>query len=152
CETLDQAISAASMIGFPVVLKGSITGVTHKTELQVVKLGLKGPADIEVAWLDIAASVAAHNLADGFKRCIVQEQVVPGVELLASIRRDPQFGPVLLVGAGGTMVELLYDVASAPAPVTHDTALRMVRRLRIARLLDAWRGNPARDIDAVVDA
>ena len=83
---------------------------------------------------------------------LVQEQVVPGVELLASIRRDPQFGPVLLVGAGGTMVELLHDVVSAPAPVAHNAALHMVRRLRIARLLDAWRGNPARDIDALADA
>ena len=96
--------------------------------------------------------MAAHSLADAFNGCTVQEQVVSGVELLASIRRDPQFGPVLLVGAGGTMVELLSDVASAPAPVTHDAALRMVRRLRIARMLDAWRGNPAHDIDAVADA
>ena len=152
CETLDQAISAASIIGFPVVLKGNVTGMTHKAELQAVKLGLKSAADIEAAWRDIAASVAAHNLADAFSGCIVQEQVVPGVELLASIRRDPQFGPVLLVGAGGTMVELLHDLASAPAPVTYDTALRMVGRLRIARMLDAWRGNPARDIDAVANA
>jgi acetyl-CoA synthetase (ADP-forming) len=152
CETLHQAISAASIIGFPVVLKGNVTGMTHKSELQAVKLGLKSVADIEAAWREIAASVDAHNLADAFSGCIVQEQVVPGVELLASIRRDPQFGPVLLVGAGGTMVELLHDLASAPAPVTYNTALRMLGRLRIARMLDAWRGNPARDIDAVANA
>jgi acetyl-CoA synthetase (ADP-forming) len=152
CKTLDQAISAASIIGFPVALKGSVTGLTHKTELQAVKLGLKGPADIEVAWLEITASLAAQNLADSFDGCIVQEQVIPGVELLVSIRRDAQFGPILLVGAGGTMVELLRDVASAPAPVTYNTALHMIRRLRIARMLDIWRGSPARDIDAVADA
>jgi succinyl-CoA synthetase beta subunit len=152
CATLDQAIAAASMIGFPVVLKGSVTGVTHKTELQAVKLGLKSTVEIEVAWLDIVASVAAHDLTDAFTGCVVQEQVTPGPELLLSIRRDPQFGPLVMVGAGGTLVELLHDVASAPAPVSHDTAQRMVRSLRIARLLDVWRGNPARDIAAVVDA
>ena len=152
CATLDQALTATSMIGFPVVLKGSVTGVTHKTELQAVKLGLKSAADVEVAWLDIAASVAAHGLTDALTGCIVQEQVTPGPELLLSIRRDPQFGPLVMVGAGGTLVELLHDVASAPAPVSRDTAQRMVRSLRIARLLDAWRGNPARDIEAIVDA
>ncbi len=152
CATLDQAVATASIIGFPVVLKGSVTGVTHKTELQAVKLGLKSAADVEVAWLDIAASVAAHDLMDAFTGCIVQEQVAPGPELLLSIRRDPQFGPLLMVGAGGTLVELLHDVASAPAPVSYDTARRMVRSLRIVRLLDAWRGNPARDIEAIVDA
>jgi acetyl-CoA synthetase (ADP-forming) len=78
--------------------------------------------------------------------------VTPGPELLLSIRRDPQFGPLVMVGAGGTLVELLHDVASAPAPVSRDTAQRMVRSLRIARLLDVWRGNPARDIEAIVDA
>jgi acetyl-CoA synthetase (ADP-forming) len=152
CATLDQAIAAASMIGFPVVLKGSVTGVTHKTELQAVKLGLKSTVDVEVAWLDIVASVAAHDLTDALTGCVVQEQVTPGPELLLSIRRDPQFGPLVMVGAGGTLVELLHDVASAPAPVSHDTAQRMVRSLRIARLLDVWRGNPARDIEAIVDA
>ena len=76
----------------------------------------------------------------------------PGPELLLSIRRDPQFGPLVMVGAGGTLVELLHDVASAPAPVSHARRERMVRSLRIARLLDAWRGNPARDIEAIVDA
>jgi acetyl-CoA synthetase (ADP-forming) len=152
CATLDQAIAAGSLVSFPVVLKGSVTGVTHKTELQAVKLGLDNAADIEVAWLDIAASIAAHGLTDAFNGGIVQEQVAPGVELLASIRRDPQFGPMVMVGAGGTLVELLHDVASAPAPVSRETALRMVRGLRIARMLDAWRGNAARDIDAVADA
>jgi hypothetical protein len=126
--------------------------VTHKTELQAVKLGLKSTVDVEVAWLDIVASVAAHDLTDALTGCVVQEQVTPGPELLLSIRRDPQFGPLVMVGAGGTLVELLHDVASAPAPVLRDTAQRMVRSLRIARLLDVWRGNPARDIEAIVDA
>jgi succinyl-CoA synthetase beta subunit len=105
-----------------------------------------------VAWHDIAASVVAHDLADAFTGCLVQEQVMPGPELLLSIRHDTQFGPLAMVGAGGTLVELLHDVASAPAPLSHEAALRMVSSLRVARMLDAWRGQPARDIAAIVDA
>lgn len=78
--------------------------------------------------------------------------MAPGVELIASIRRDPQFGPFVLVGAGGTLVELLRDVASAPAPLSRAGAERLVRSLRSAPLLDGWRGEPARDVEAVVDA
>lgn len=152
CATSEQAVATAAMIGFPVVLKGVVSGVTHKTELQAVKLGLTDATSLSVAWLDIAASIAGHGLADSFLGCLVQEQVSPGVELLLSIRRDEQFGPMVMVGAGGTLVELLHDVASAPAPVSHDVALRMVRGLRIAKLLDAWRGNAARDVESVADA
>jgi hypothetical protein len=152
CATSDQAVAAATTIGYPVVIKGSVSGVTHKTELQAVKLGLNDAADAAAAWQGIVASIAAHGLTDAFTGCIVQEQTAPGTELLLSIRRDAQFGPLVMVGAGGTLVELLHDVASAPAPISHEAALQMVRGLRIARLLDAWRGNPARDIEAIVDA
>lgn len=152
CATAEQAVAAAGMIGFPVVLKGHVEGITHKSELKAVKLGLTESAAVSVAWLDIAASVAAHDLSKAFRGCIVQEQVAPGTELLLSIRNDPQFGPIVLVGAGGTLVELLHDTASAPAPVSRETALRMLRGLRIAKLLDAWRGNTARDVEAIADA
>ena len=83
---------------------------------------------------------------------LLQEQVAPGLELLASIRRDPQFGPFVMVGAGGTLVELLHDVASAPAPLSHARRATTGTQLAYATLLDGWRGNPARDVDAIVDA
>jgi acyl-CoA synthetase (NDP forming) len=152
CASSEQADAAASAIGFPVVLKGMVAGVTHKTELQAVKLGLTDSAAMSVAWLDIAASVAAHGLTDAFLGCVVQEQVAPGLELIMSIRNDAQFGPMVMIGAGGTLVELLQDVVSSPAPLSHDAASRMVRGLRIARLLDGWRGNPPSDVEAVIDA
>jgi acyl-CoA synthetase (NDP forming) len=152
CATPDQAVAAAAAISFPVVLKGSVTGVTHKTELRAVKLGLTNSAAVGAAWQDIVAAITAYGLADLFNGCIVQEQVAPGLELLLSIRRDAQFGPLVMVGAGGTLVELLHDVESAKAPLSHDAALRLVRRLRVSRLLDGLRGNPARDVEAIVDA
>jgi len=150
CASCEQADAAANAIGFPVVLKGMVAGITHKTELQVVKLGLTDSAAMSVAWLDIAASVAAHGLTDAFLGCVVQEQVAPGPELIMSIRNDAQFGPMVMIGAA--LVELLQDVVSSPAPLSHDAASRMVRGLRITKLLDGWRGNPPSDVEAVIDA
>jgi acyl-CoA synthetase (NDP forming) len=152
CTSPRQAAAVAESIGFPVVLKGQITGVTHKTELQAVKIGLADAVAVGTAWNDIVASAARHDLADQFTGCLVQEQAAPGLELILSIRNDPQFGPFVMVGAGGTLVELLHDVASAPAPLTHEDAVRLVQSLRCSRLLGSWRGGPPRDVAAVVNS
>ncbi len=152
CATPQQAIAAAESIGFPVVLKGQVTGVTHKTELQAVKIGLPDAAAVNTAWNDTVTSVRRHDLADQFTGCLVQKQVAPGLELILSIRNDPQFGPFVMVGAGGTLVELLHDVASAPAPLAHADAALLVQSLRCSRLLGSWRGGPPRDVGAVVNS
>ncbi len=152
CTTCDQAIEAAATLGYPVVMKGIVTGVTHKTDLNMVKTGVRDRTAVNAAWQDIAASVMAHGLGDRSTGVLLQRQVAPGLELIASIRHDPQFGPFVLVGAGGTLVELMRDTASAPAPLSHDGARRLVRSLRSAAMLDGWRGSPPRDEDAIVDA
>jgi len=152
CATPEHAIKATAKLGFPLVLKGLVTNVTHKTDLGLVKTGLRDAAAVTIAWQDVASSVAAHGLAKAFEGALLQQQVAPGLELIASIRRDPQYGPFVLVGAGGTLVELLRDVASAPAPLSHAGAHRLVRSLRSAPMLDGWRGGAARDVDAIVEA
>jgi acyl-CoA synthetase (NDP forming) len=152
CATLENAIAAAAALGFPLVLKGLVAGVTHKTDLGLVKTGLHDVAAVDAAWRDVAAAVSAHDLGDSFEGVLLQEQVAPGLELIASIRHDPQFGPFVLVGAGGTLVELLRDVASAPAPLSNTDARRLLRSLRCAPLLDGWRGAAPCDVAAVVDA
>jgi acyl-CoA synthetase (NDP forming) len=152
CTTCEQAVESASAIGYPVVLKGVVTGVAHKTDLGLVKTNLRDPTAVNAAWRDIATSVAAHGLSTAFIGVMVQEQVAPGLELIASIRHDPQFGPFVLVGAGGTLVELMRDTASAPAPLSHNAAHRLICSLRSAALLDGWRGSPPRDLDAIADA
>ena len=152
CSTPQQAIAAAETMGFPVVLKGQVTGVTHKTELQAVKIGLANPAAISIAWNDIVASLTRHDLADQFTGCLVQKQVAPGLELILSIRNDQQFGPVVMVGSGGTLVELLHDVASAPAPLSHADAAQLLQSLRCSKLLGSWRGGPPRDVEAAVNS
>jgi acyl-CoA synthetase (NDP forming) len=152
CATREQAIEATAEIGFPLVLKGLVAGVTHKTDLGLVKTGLHDIAAVNAAWQAVASSTAAHGLTDAFQGALLQKQVAPGLELIASIRNDPQFGPFVLIGTGGILVELLRDVASAPAPLSPAGAQRLLRSLRSAALLDGWRGSAARDLDAIVDA
>jgi acyl-CoA synthetase (NDP forming) len=152
CATQEQAIAAAAVLGFPLVLKGLVAGVTHKTDLGLVKTGLHDVAAVTAAWQGVAAAVSAHGLTGAFGGVLLQQQVAPGLELIASIRNDAQFGPFVLVGIGGTLVELLRDVASAPAPLSRAAAQRLLRGLRGAALLDGWRGSAARDVDAIVDA
>lgn len=131
--------SAAAELGFPVVLKGR--GVTHKTERGFVRTGLTGPAAVAEAAEDLAARGAAGWL--------VAEQLEGGVELLAGIGSDPVLGPVIIVGAGGTTAEAHRDVARSVLPLTRQRAEQMVASLRIAPLLDGWRGGPPADREAV---
>ncbi len=83
---------------------------------------------------------------------LVQERVPPGLELLIGIRHDPIYGPMVVVGAGGVLVELLSDVVSCPAPIGPDAAERLLRRLRLAPLFDGVRASPALDLAAAADA
>ena len=98
CATPDQAVEAATAIGFPVVLKGSVAGVTHKTELQAVKTGLKDAEAVTVAWQDIAASIAAHGLTDAFTGCAAAAAGEAGAGAAAV---DPPRCAVRPVGDGG---------------------------------------------------
>jgi acetyl-CoA synthetase (ADP-forming) len=150
--SVDQAVAAACDISYPIVLKGDVSGVVHKTDLGLVETGLRDAATVRQSWARIESAAHGHGLAAAFKGAIVQEQVGPGLELIVAIRRDPQFGPFVVVGAGGILVELMRDVASAPAPVSPDTARRLLLGLRLAPAFGGVRGGPPLDIEAAVDA
>ncbi|HEX2651518.1 MAG TPA: acetate--CoA ligase family protein [Burkholderiales bacterium] len=141
-KNADEAVKAASELGYPVVLKAD-GDIEHKTEAGAVKLDLRDEAALRAA---CGAMTAARN---GF---LVQQMVKGGVELVVGIKRDPQCGPVLLVGLGGVLVEVLRDTALALAPVGKAEARRMLQGLKGFRLLQGYRGAPAADLDAVCDA
>ena len=141
-QTPEAAGDAAENLGFPVVLKG--LGVAHKTEAGAVKLNL---ADREAV---LAAARAMEGVASGF---LVEKMVAnPVAELIVGAMRDPVAGPVLTIGAGGILVELLEDSAILTLP-TDETAIRdAVAGLKIAKLLGGYRGGPKGDVDALVAA
>jgi len=141
-ETAHAAADAAEKLGFPVVLKG--LGVAHKTEAGAVKLNLAS----REAVLDAAKAMA--GVASGF---LVEKMVgKPVAELIIGALRDPVAGPVLTIGAGGILVELLEDSAILTLPTDEKTIRDAISGLKIAKLLHGYRGGPPGDIDALVGA
>ncbi len=143
-DTPGAAAQAATGIGFPVVLKAVASGLAHKSDVGGVRVSLLTADAVADAARAMAAGIPALN---GY---LVQEMAAPGLELIAGLKRDPAFGPVLMVGLGGVWVEVLRDVALRLAPVTYADATAMLAELRGAPLLSGYRGAPAVDREALV--
>jgi acyl-CoA synthetase (NDP forming) len=140
--TVEDAARAAAEIGFPVALKGS--GVAHKTEAGAVKLNLKSEAEV----LDAARAMA--GVANGY---LVEAMAAkPVAELIVGALRDPVAGPVLTIGAGGILVELMDDSAIITLPTTKADIRKAIDGLKITKLLNGYRGQAKGDIAALVDA
>ena len=148
-KTPGDAGALAARIGFPVAVKIVSAQISHKTEVGGVKLNLRSAAEAEQAAQELAGiAKKAGAQVDGF---LVQEMVA-GVEVILGARTDPLYGPMLVVGAGGILVELIKDVAFRLLPVTADDARAMIGELKVAKLLAGFRGRPASDVDALVKA
>jgi acyl-CoA synthetase (NDP forming) len=141
-KNAEEAVKAAAALGYPVVLKAD-GDIAHKTEAGAVKLDLRDADAVRAA---CAAMTAAK---EGF---LVQPMLKGGVELVVGVKRDPLIGPVLLVGLGGVLVEIMRDTVLALAPVGMAEARRMLESLKGFKLLQGYRGSPAADLDAVCDA
>jgi acetyl-CoA synthetase (ADP-forming) len=146
CRDRDAVRAAAARLGYPVVLKALGRALVHKSDAGGVALGLASEAAVVAALEDMRARISG---IDGF---LVQPMVPGDAELILGVTVDSQFGPQIAVGAGGSLVELLKDVAIAPAPVSAETAREMLGRLKVHAVLRGIRGRPALDIEAVVDA
>jgi acyl-CoA synthetase (NDP forming) len=139
-----DAIAAADAIGYPVVAKALSSAISHKTDAGAVHVNL---ADA------VAVAAAIDKMSPAFDRFLVEEMVGPTVaELIVGVSRDPAFGLTLLVGAGGTLVELVDDTASLLLPVRKEEIAEAIRSLKVMKLIESWRGAEAGDFDAVVDA
>ena len=143
----EAAVTAADRIGYPVALKLDASGLSHKSDVGGVRVGLADAEAVRTAASDLLAitpppGVTVHGL-------VVAAMARPGVELIVGAKRDPQFGPVVIVGLGGVLAEALDDVSIRLAPVPRDQAVTMLDELRGARLLDGFRGAPKVDRDAV---
>jgi acetate---CoA ligase (ADP-forming) len=150
-KTAEQAATAAAAIGFPVAVKIVSPQASHKTEVGGVTLGLRDAAEVRSAAEASSARLTRHDASARIDGFLVQE-MVSGVEMILGVREDPQFGPFMLVGLGGIMVEMMRDVAIRLLPVDEQTAGEMLASLRGAALLGEFRGRAACDIDAVVQA
>jgi acetyl-CoA synthetase len=143
--TADEAIAAAEALGFPVVLKVESPDLPHKTEAGVIRLGLRSAAEVREAHAAVLAN--AGKAAAQIVGVLVQPMVPQGVEVLIGARVDPLFGPLVVVGLGGVLVELLADRAVGLAPLPHAEARRMLDGLKGAAAFRGFRGAPAVDLD-----
>jgi acetate---CoA ligase (ADP-forming) len=142
--TRAAALAAAAEIGYPVVLKTGEPGIAHKSDVGGVRLGLAGPGAAAAAYDDLAARLGP--------RVLVCETAPPGTELALGVVRDAALGPLLVISAGGVLIEILAERAVLLAPVTRSAAVAALGRLRLAAVLAGTRGHPPADTGAIADA
>ena len=143
-DTLEEAIAAAERLGFPVAVKTAMPGVPHKSDVGGVRLGVDDSPSLEDAYGDLERALGP--------RVTVSRMAPAGVEIAFGIVRDPQFGPLVLVGAGGVLVEVMKDRRLAMPPLDEDRARALIDRLEIRPLLDGVRGQPPADVSALAGA
>jgi acetyltransferase len=147
----EEAVRHADRMGYPVVLKIVAPGIVHKTEVGGVRVNLGDAAEVRRAFDQILLGARSARPDAALSGVMVQPMVQNGRELIVGMTRDPVFGPLVMFGLGGVLVEVLRDVSFRIAPFDRDEARRMMGEIRGARLLDAVRGMPPADRGAVED-
>jgi acyl-CoA synthetase (NDP forming) len=145
------AAKAARAIGYPVALKIESEDIPHKTEAGVVRLNIRDESALRTAHDEIVAAANRISPKPRIAGVLVAEMARPGLEIVVGAKVDPVFGPVVTVGMGGVLVEILRDVQVALAPVTPTEARAMIDRLKARKMLDGFRGAPPADVEALVD-
>ena len=150
--TAEEAVSMASSIGYPVVVKAVAAALTHKSDAGAVQLGLETAQAVSQACATIASNVAAYDAAIELDGWLVAQAVPHGLELVIGIQNDPEMGPIVMFGAGGVWLELVKDVAFAAPGFDHAGAERLINATRASTLINGYRGDGPYDRAAVADA
>jgi len=148
-NTADEAVAAAKTLGYPVVLKIESPDILHKTEAKGVALNLGDAAAVRGAFSTLVANAKQYKADARIAGVLVQAMAQGDVELVIGLKRDPTFGPVVMVGLGGVLIEVFKDVVFRVAPVTEAEALRMLEELKSRVILDGVRGKPPVDKKAL---
>jgi acetyl coenzyme A synthetase (ADP forming)-like protein len=144
-----QAEEAAQKCGFPVVLKIVSPDILHKFDFGGVLLNIKNKKEVRAAYHTINQNIGKNNPQAEITGVIVERMVPPGKEVILGMNRDPQFGPILMFGLGGTYVEALEDVTFRLAPIRELTASIMIKKTKTHKILDGFRGEPVYDLEAI---
>ncbi len=145
----EDAVQAAEALGYPVVVKASTTIPIHKTESGAVTLGIDSPQSLSAAVRAIETSPLLSDKLDGY---LIQSMIEGGVEIILGAKRDPSFGPIILVGLGGIFSEVFDDVSLRIAPLTVADAEEMLKELKGYKLIQGFRGSPPLDRQSLVKA
>lgn len=142
-----EAAHVAETMGFPVAIKVESPDILHKTEAGVIRLNLRNQRDVEASATEILEKARALRPAPQINGILVQSMARQGIEMMVGGRIDPQFGPLVVIGLGGVMVELVKDTALAVAPISPVEARGLLDRLKCRSALAGFRGMPAVDLD-----
>ena len=148
-QTREEAAAQAEGISYPVALKVVSPNVAHKSDVGGVVLGLESHEEVAEGYDEIIRSVQAAQPSAIIEGVSVQEMASPGVEVIVGVTMDPQFGPVMMFGLGGIMVEVLGDVAFRLAPLGEGDARDMIDEIQGRQVLDGVRGQPPVDVGAI---
>lgn len=150
-RTLDEALSAAEGIGYPVVIKAQAGALAHKTEAGGVILNLADAEALAAAWATLNANIARAQPGLVLDGVLVEKMSAKGLELVVGGRRDPRWGPVVLIGLGGIMVEALGDVRLVAADASRAEFVAEFGRLKASKMLYGFRNQPPVDVEAAAD-
>ncbi len=145
-RTKAEAVSLSKKMGFPVVLKIVSPDVVHKSDSGGVRLGLANATQVGKAYSEILSAIKKHYPKAKIEGISVQKMAHPGVEVIIGMTKDEQFGPVLMFGLGGILVEVLKDVSFRIVPLTKRDASQMIKEIKGYPLLEGYRGQEPADI------
>jgi len=149
--SVEDAKKIAKEIGYPVVLKGMSHDITHKTEAGIVALNISDEVKLEKCYMEILGNAKKYNPKADIQGVLVQEMVKEGTEVIVGMSKDPQFGPIIMFGLGGTFVEVLKDVSFRVPPITHRDAEEMIKEIKAYKILEGVRGKKTVDIESIID-
>ena len=144
--TKKETVSLSRAIGFPIVLKVASPDITHKSDSGGVRLGLANISQVASAYSEIMLAVKKKSPQARVEGVSVQKMARPGVEVIIGMSKDARFGPVLMFGLGGILVEVLKDVSFRIVPVSRKDAAEMIREIKGYPLLQGYRGKEPADI------
>ncbi len=150
-RTLDEAQAAAAELGFPVVLKAQSADLSHKSDAGGVILSLKDAGGLAEGWARLHSNIAKARPGLVLDGVLVEGMGKGGVELIIGGRHDPDWGPMVLVGFGGVLAEMLHDVRLLTPDLSREAIAEELHSLKCGALLSGFRGSPALDVEAVID-
>ncbi len=145
-KTKHEAINLSKQLGFPVVLKIASPDIIHKSDAGGVKLDLKNATQVNRAYSEILTSIRRAFPQAAIQGVSVQKMARPGIEVIIGISQDAQFGPVIMFGIGGILVEIIKDVSFRIIPLTERDAAEMIREIKGYQLLQGYRGQEPANI------
>jgi acyl-CoA synthetase (NDP forming) len=151
-RTVEQAAGIAKKIGYPVAMKAQAAMLAHKTEAGGVLLGIADEDALRAGWRTLHDNIAHYQSDLVLDGILVEAMSAKGIEMLVGAKRDPRWGPIIVVGMGGTLVEAIGDIRLLPPDLTEAAVIEEITQLKTAKLLQGFRGAPPADVPAVAAA